>query len=149
MLSQCNYLNIIRSPLPALHPTSFALYLNFARTPPLSPRFNPKVLAGKHGEKAAFLGGKTMFFSSIPEPFANLKHIFRMLKIYVENTHNHLITPEKHSLMASGTPSIRAPRPPPRPPRWSDKKIERCILIQPLSMGSEFHGHVEAIGMMV
>ena len=31
------------------------------------------------------------------EPFANLKHIFRTLKIYVENTHNHLITPGKHS----------------------------------------------------
>ena len=30
------------------------------------------------------------------EPFANLKQIFRMLKIYVENTHNHLITPRKH-----------------------------------------------------
>ena len=31
------------------------------------------------------------------EPFANLKHIFRMLRIYVENIHNHLITPGKHS----------------------------------------------------
>ena len=31
------------------------------------------------------------------KPFANLKHIFRTLKIYVENTHNHLITSEKHS----------------------------------------------------
>ena len=29
--------------------------------------------------------------------FANLKHIFRMLQIYVENTHNHLIIPGKHS----------------------------------------------------
>ena len=31
------------------------------------------------------------------EPFVNLKHIFRMLRIYVENTHNQLITHEKHS----------------------------------------------------
>ena len=31
------------------------------------------------------------------EPFAGLKHIFRMLRIYVENIHNHLITPGKHS----------------------------------------------------
>ena len=31
------------------------------------------------------------------EPFANLKHIFRTLKIYVVNTHNHLITSKKHS----------------------------------------------------
>ena len=38
-----------------------------------------------------------MFFSSIPEAIENLKHIFRTLKIYVGNTHNHLITPEKHS----------------------------------------------------
>ena len=31
------------------------------------------------------------------KPFANLKHIFRMPKIYVENTYNHLITSEKPS----------------------------------------------------
>ena len=31
------------------------------------------------------------------KPFANLKHIFRMLKIYLENIYNHLIISEKHS----------------------------------------------------
>ena len=42
--------------------------------------------------------GNTQFLVQIPcfshrslEAFATLKHIFRMLKIYVENTHNHLI----------------------------------------------------------
>ena len=35
------------------------------------------------------------------KPFANLKDIFRMLNVYVENTHSHLVTPEKHS---SGSP---------------------------------------------
>ena len=29
--------------------------------------------------------------------FSHLNHIFRMLEIYVENTHNHLITSGKHS----------------------------------------------------
>ena len=52
--------------------------------------------AGIYGEKHTFFGANIMFYSSIPEPFANLKYIFRMLRIYVKNIHNHLITSEKH-----------------------------------------------------
>ena len=56
--------------------------------------------ADKKGAKALgfpffFPSGSHGFLILSLELFANLKHIFRMLKIHVENTHNHRIESEK------------------------------------------------------
>ena len=75
----------------------------FARTPPLNPNLGflhlalKTIEAGKYGGKHTFLMQIPCFSHRSLESFANLKHLFRMLKIYVENTHNHLVTSGKHS----------------------------------------------------
>ena len=47
-------------------------------------------------ESIRFLMQISCFSYRFLKSFANLKHIFRMLKIYVENIYNHLITFRKH-----------------------------------------------------
>ena len=89
-----------RRPLPVHHLTLPYLTL----TPHLNPRFRARALTpGKLLKKENKLGNMQIWvqkpcFSHLSlRPFANLKHIFRMLEIYLKNTHNYLITPGKHS----------------------------------------------------
>ena len=86
-----------RQPLPVLHFTLLALH-----PWPLKSGFacwslkitKAEKFAGKH--KVTFLVQMSCFSHRSLELLSNLKHIFRMLQIYVEHTRNHIITSEKY-----------------------------------------------------
>ena len=68
---------------------------NSTRTPPLNPGFRVRALTPDKLLKKGKLVVQIPCFPHLS--LANLKDIFRMLKIYVENNHSLLTTPEKHS----------------------------------------------------
>ena len=76
--------------------------LYFARIPPSNPRLRSHLLNPLNiinaGGKHTFCDANTMFFPSGSwELFLNLKHILRMLHLYVENALSQFIAFAKHS----------------------------------------------------
>ena len=91
-----------RQPLSVLHFTLLALHpwplnLGFACSP--LKIIEAEKFAGKH--EVTFLVQMSCFSPRSLVLLSNLKHIFRMLQICVENTHSYIITSEKHSLRPS------------------------------------------------